>query len=110
MARRQHDELVARYELSHPVFTALKPFLNGGCAGMMSCCVVHPLDTLKVVLQAQSGSIEQGRAGGGRRGRRGGRGRRSARRRRDPYGPRLSACHTIAGERSFVQDKRARDQ
>jgi len=44
---KQHDEFVERFELSHPVFTALKPFLNGGAAGMMSCCAVHPLDTLK---------------------------------------------------------------
>lgn len=42
------DELVERYEHDHPLWATLKPFFNGGSAGMLSCCLVQPLDTLKV--------------------------------------------------------------
>lgn len=30
------------------VWPAVKPFVNGGAAGMLATCVVQPIDTIKV--------------------------------------------------------------
>ena len=44
----EEHELAVRFEEHHPIYTTAKPFINGGLSGMLSCCCVHPLDTLKV--------------------------------------------------------------
>ena len=33
------------------IWTAIKPFLNGGASGMMATCVIQPIDMVKVRLQ-----------------------------------------------------------
>lgn len=38
------------------VWPAVKPFVNGGAAGMLATCVVQPIDTIKVRIQLGEGS------------------------------------------------------
>lgn len=33
------------------VWTAVKPYLNGGASGMMATCIIQPIDMVKVRLQ-----------------------------------------------------------
>ena len=33
------------------VWTAIKPFVNGGASGMLATCVIQPIDMVKVRLQ-----------------------------------------------------------
>lgn len=35
----------------NPVWTAAKPFVNGGLSGMMATCIIQPIDMVKVRLQ-----------------------------------------------------------
>ncbi|CAI7733217.1 unnamed protein product [Closterium sp. NIES-54] len=38
------------------VWGAVKPFMNGGTAGMMATCVIQPIDMVKVRIQLGQGS------------------------------------------------------
>ena len=38
-------------QASKSVWTTIKPFFNGGLSGMMSTCVIQPVDMVKVRLQ-----------------------------------------------------------
>ena len=42
--------MVEKKELN-PAWKAVKPFFNGGLSGMMSTCVIQPIDMVKVRLQ-----------------------------------------------------------
>ncbi|KAH7853539.1 hypothetical protein Vadar_003749 [Vaccinium darrowii] len=41
---------------SSSVWPTVKPFVNGGAAGMLATCVVQPIDTIKVRIQLGEGS------------------------------------------------------
>ena len=41
----------------NPVWTAVKPFLNGGLAGMGATCVIQPVDMVKVLLTSSVADI-----------------------------------------------------
>ena len=42
----------------NPVWTAVKPFLNGGLAGMGATCVIQPVDMVKVLCYATTAITE----------------------------------------------------
>ena len=35
----------------NPIWKAAKPFVNGGASGMLSTCIIQPVDMVKVRLQ-----------------------------------------------------------
>lgn len=41
------------------VWTTIKPFVNGGTAGMLATCVIQPIDMIKVRIQLGQGSAAQ---------------------------------------------------
>ena len=41
------------------VWTAVKPFVNGGTSGMLATCVIQPVDMVKVRIQLGQGSAGQ---------------------------------------------------
>ena len=41
----------AHHEHKHPVWHAIKPYVNGGVAGMSATCIIQPVDMVKVRLQ-----------------------------------------------------------
>lgn len=60
----------------NPIWAAAKPFVNGGASGMISTCIIQPIDMVKVRIQlGEKGNpvsarqpLLRGRAWGGRRG------------------------------------------
>ncbi|CAO2822090.1 unnamed protein product [Amaranthus hypochondriacus] len=41
------------------VWPTVKPFVNGGCSGMLATCVIQPIDMIKVRIQLGQGSAAQ---------------------------------------------------
>ncbi len=42
---------MAQKQELNPVWKAAKPFINGGMSGMLSTCIIQPIDMVKVRLQ-----------------------------------------------------------
>lgn len=45
--------------VSSSVWPTVKPFVNGGAAGMLATCVIQPIDTIKVRIQLGEGSTAE---------------------------------------------------
>ncbi|KAK2979154.1 hypothetical protein RJ640_029312, partial [Escallonia rubra] len=49
---------------SEGVWPTVKPFVNGGAAGMLATCAIQPIDMIKVRMQLGQGSAAQGLSAG----------------------------------------------
>ena len=57
---------MAQKQELNPVWKAAKPFANGGLSGMLSTCIIQPIDMVKVRLQlGEKGSPVSTRATAG---------------------------------------------
>ncbi|CAH9072165.1 unnamed protein product [Cuscuta europaea] len=45
--------------LTAGLWPSVKPFVNGGCSGMLATCVIQPIDMIKVRIQLGQGSAAQ---------------------------------------------------
>lgn len=42
---------MAQKQELNPIWSSVKPFVNGGLSGMASTCIIQPIDMVKVRLQ-----------------------------------------------------------